>query len=185
MIVHSCGRGILRTSLRKIEHQSFRGMRVSNELATLGEDASTGSVGKEEADEPAAKRKGRVGRRSGVGTSLGDQRGHHGRRALKRSDGARRRMHAVVMRIMYTISSRIRRVALRRSRSKSGGRVNMSHIKTNGRARGSSKWANCSGARAVVERLEQVLVVLDHLAAHVDAQPLLVAVQFVAIENVS
>ena len=37
----------------------------------------------------------------------------------------------------------------------------------------------------VVERLEQVLVVLDHLAAHVDAQPLLVAVQFVAIENVS
>jgi hypothetical protein len=36
----------------------------------------------------------------------------------------------------------------------------------------------------VVERLEQVLVVLDHLAAHVNAKPLLVAVQLIAIENV-
>ena len=37
----------------------------------------------------------------------------------------------------------------------------------------------------VVERLEQVLVVLDHLAAHVDAKPLLVDVQLIAIEHVS
>jgi hypothetical protein len=36
----------------------------------------------------------------------------------------------------------------------------------------------------VVEGLEQVLVVLDHLAPHVDAEPLLVAVQLVAIEHV-
>src|SRR5215471_1804933 len=35
----------------------------------------------------------------------------------------------------------------------------------------------------VVERLEQVLVVLDHLAAHVDAEPLLVDVQLIAIEH--
>src|SRR4029077_20959919 len=37
----------------------------------------------------------------------------------------------------------------------------------------------------VVEGLEQVLVVLDHLAAHVDAKPLLVDVQLIAIEHVS
>src|SRR4029453_5715186 len=37
----------------------------------------------------------------------------------------------------------------------------------------------------VVERLEQVLVVLDHLAAQVDAKPLLVDVQLVAIEHLS
>src|SRR5512133_3233754 len=36
----------------------------------------------------------------------------------------------------------------------------------------------------VVEGLEQILVVLDHLAAHVDAKPLLVDVQLVAIEPV-
>ena len=36
----------------------------------------------------------------------------------------------------------------------------------------------------VVERFEQILVVLDHLAAHVDAKPLLVAVQLIAIEHV-
>ena len=37
----------------------------------------------------------------------------------------------------------------------------------------------------VVEGLEQILVVLDHLAAHVDAKPLLVDVQLIAIEHVS
>ena len=36
----------------------------------------------------------------------------------------------------------------------------------------------------VVSRLQQVLVVLDHLAAHVDAQPLLVHEQLVAVEAV-
>jgi hypothetical protein len=36
----------------------------------------------------------------------------------------------------------------------------------------------------VVEGLKQILVVLDHLAAHVNAKPLLVAVQLIAIENV-
>jgi hypothetical protein len=35
----------------------------------------------------------------------------------------------------------------------------------------------------VVDRLEQILVVLDHLAAHVDAKPLLVDVQLVAVEH--
>jgi hypothetical protein len=35
----------------------------------------------------------------------------------------------------------------------------------------------------VVERLEQILVVLDHLAAHVDAEPLLVRVELVAVEQ--
>ena len=39
--------------------------------------------------------------------------------------------------------------------------------------------------KRVVESLEQVLVVLDHLAAHVDAKPLLVRVQLIAIEHVS
>jgi hypothetical protein len=37
----------------------------------------------------------------------------------------------------------------------------------------------------VTNRLEQILVVLDHLALHVDAKPLLVGVQLIAIENVS
>src|SRR4029453_9442198 len=37
----------------------------------------------------------------------------------------------------------------------------------------------------VVERLEQILVVLDHLAAHVDTKPLLVDVQLEAMEHVS
>jgi hypothetical protein len=161
-------------------------MRVSTELATLGADASTGSVGKEEADEPAAKRKGRVGSRSGVGTSLGDRRGHHGRRALTRSDGARRRLHAVVMRLLYPISSRIRRVAFRRSPSPlRWSRTHVAH-KTEWHAQEVLVNGQLVQERErVVERLEQVLVVLDHLAAHVDAQPLLVAVQFVAIENVS
>ena len=36
----------------------------------------------------------------------------------------------------------------------------------------------------IVERLKQILVVLDHLAAHVDAKPLLVDVQLIAIEHV-
>jgi hypothetical protein len=36
----------------------------------------------------------------------------------------------------------------------------------------------------VVDGLEEILVVFDHLAAHVDAEPLLVAVQLVAIEDV-
>ena len=165
-------------------------MRVSTELATLGADASTGSVGKEQADEPAAKRKGRVGSRSGVGTgvgtSLGDSRGHHGRRALTRSHGARRRLHAVVMRLLYPISSRIRRVAFRRSPSPlRWSRTHVAH-KTEWHAQEVLVNGQLVQERErVVERLEQVLVVLDHLAAHVDAQPLLVAVQFVAIENVS
>jgi hypothetical protein len=37
----------------------------------------------------------------------------------------------------------------------------------------------------VVEGFKQILVVLDHLAAHVDAKPLLVDVQLIAIEHVS
>jgi hypothetical protein len=37
----------------------------------------------------------------------------------------------------------------------------------------------------VVEGLKQILVVLDHFAAHVDAKPLLVDVQLIAIEHVS
>jgi hypothetical protein len=37
----------------------------------------------------------------------------------------------------------------------------------------------------VIERLEQVLVVFDHLAAHIDAKPLLVHVKLIAIEQVS
>ena len=37
----------------------------------------------------------------------------------------------------------------------------------------------------VVECLEQVLVVFDHPAAHVDAKPLLVDVELVAVEHVS
>ena len=39
--------------------------------------------------------------------------------------------------------------------------------------------------KRVVEGLKQILVVLDHLAAHVDPKPLLVAVQLIAIEHVS
>src|SRR6266513_1596591 len=37
----------------------------------------------------------------------------------------------------------------------------------------------------VVEGLEEVLVVLDHLAAHVNAKPLLVAVQLIASTSLS
>jgi hypothetical protein len=40
----------------------------------------------------------------------------------------------------------------------------------------------CEG---VVEGLEEILVVLDHLAVHVHAKPLLVSVQFITIEHVS
>jgi hypothetical protein len=39
--------------------------------------------------------------------------------------------------------------------------------------------------QGVIERLEQVLVVFDHLAAHIDPKPLLVHVQLIAIEHVS
>ena len=38
--------------------------------------------------------------------------------------------------------------------------------------------------KRVVDRLEQVLVVLDHLAAHVDAKPLLVDVGLISVEYV-
>ena len=37
----------------------------------------------------------------------------------------------------------------------------------------------------VIDGLKQILIVFDHLAAHVDAKPLLVGVQLVAIEHVS
>src|SRR5215510_558210 len=37
----------------------------------------------------------------------------------------------------------------------------------------------------VVEGLEEVLVVLDHLAAHVDPEPLLVHVQLIAVEQIA
>ena len=37
----------------------------------------------------------------------------------------------------------------------------------------------------VIESLEKVLVVFDHLATHVDAKPLLVHEQLIAIEHVS
>ena len=46
-----------------------------------------------------------------------------------------------------------------------------------------SRCAACPAAQLIVERLEQVLVVLDHPAAHVDAKPLLVHVQLIAIEH--
>ena len=36
----------------------------------------------------------------------------------------------------------------------------------------------------IIDGLKQILVVFDHLAAHVDAQPLLVSVQLIAIEHI-
>ena len=37
---------------------------------------------------------------------------------------------------------------------------------------------------SVVEGLEQILVMLDHLAAHVDAQPLFIHVVLIAVERI-
>src|SRR5215204_312558 len=66
-------------------------MLASDGVATLGANAPSGSVGKEEADEPAASCRGRTRSRSGLGTSLGDRR--RGRRGGRQPDS----VHANVL----------------------------------------------------------------------------------------